>query len=170
MSTDTVPGADPKNRDKLARGCWAEHEDGSLIYVKDIDENDRVIYEIYDFKDPGSPVYYPHAMPLKEFEKTFSYDPKKKAADTVKWTWHDKTPMPWDKVMRQIERPYPVLANVGDNFTAAQRMAESLQLRVAEALSRKDVLDRSGVTEEPVGSTAKTIWGKLKHAVGGLRP
>lgn len=31
MSTNDVPGAKTENRDVLAMGCWAEHEDGSLI-------------------------------------------------------------------------------------------------------------------------------------------
>lgn len=34
MSTQDVPGANRANRDQLASGCWAEHEDGSLLFVK----------------------------------------------------------------------------------------------------------------------------------------
>lgn len=43
MATYDSPGSNPANNDKLSRGNWAEHADGSLIYVKDIDENDRVV-------------------------------------------------------------------------------------------------------------------------------
>lgn len=34
MSTNDVPGANPVNKDILAAGCWAEHADGSLLFVK----------------------------------------------------------------------------------------------------------------------------------------
>ena len=47
MSTNDVPGADPRNSDELATGCWAEHEDGSLIFVESTEVN-RVIYSVFD--------------------------------------------------------------------------------------------------------------------------
>jgi hypothetical protein len=70
MSTSDVPGAKAQNRDKLSRGCWAEYpSDESLTNVKDIDENDRVIFDVYDFSDPAVPTVYSHALALKEFER-----------------------------------------------------------------------------------------------------
>lgn len=90
MSTNDVPGANPKNAYVLAAGCWAEHADGSLIYVKGT-ENDQVVYEIYDIaQDP--PVYYQDAMREKAFKQQFSFPPV--GASPEEWTWHDKTPFP----------------------------------------------------------------------------
>ena len=131
MATNDVPGANPVNADKLSRGCWAEHDDGSLIFVKDIDENDRVIFEMYDVGTGGDPVYYPHAMTKLDFENQFSSFGAKKdktKKDTIKWTWHDKTPFPWEKVMKIVKSPLPGMSAT-DTISAAKRIAESLKAR-----------------------------------------
>ena len=47
MSTTDVPGANPANRDELGVGSWAEHADGSLIFVEST-EGDRVVYSMFD--------------------------------------------------------------------------------------------------------------------------
>jgi hypothetical protein len=125
MSTQDVPGANQANADKLAAGCWAEHTDGSLIYVKGT-ENDMVIYEIYDVAvDP--PVSYTDAMPRDGFMKQFSVPPVGKSK--IPWTWHDKTAFPWDRVMKDIKRPHPAVSRAKDMLSAAARVAESLKLR-----------------------------------------
>lgn len=54
MSTNDVPGANPKNADVLAMGCWAEHEDGSLIFVESV-EGGTVVYSIFDIAPKGKP-------------------------------------------------------------------------------------------------------------------
>lgn len=169
MATNDTPGSNPENKDKLARGCWAEHEDGSLIFVKDIDENDRVIFEMYDFKNPAHPVYYPAALTLSQFHKQFSYDAKKVGSVHLKWTWHDKTPMPWDKVMRLIDQPSPVAANPQDTLSAAAQMAQSLQLRLAEVLEPETVYNHQGIDVRPAQKQARNLLGRLKNAMEAFR-
>jgi hypothetical protein len=125
MSTKDVPGANKANADKLKAGCWAEHEDGSLIYVKGT-EADQVIYEIFDMAiDP--PVSYTDAMPRTGFMKQFSVPPV--GTSKIPWTWHDKTPFPWDRVMKDVVRPRPSLTTAKGLMSAARRVAESLRLR-----------------------------------------
>jgi hypothetical protein len=125
MSTNDVPGANKANADKLKAGCWAEHTDGSLIYVKGT-EADQVIYEIYDMAvEP--PVSYTDAMPRKGFMAQFSVPPVGKSRE--QWTWHDKTPFPWDRVMKDLVRPRPSLSMAKHVMSAAARVAESLKLR-----------------------------------------
>lgn len=56
MSTNDVPGANPVNGDKLGMGCWAEHQDGSMILVEGTEGN-RVIYSIFDMARPARGVH-----------------------------------------------------------------------------------------------------------------
>lgn len=145
MSTHDVPGANPRNADVLAAGCWAEHEDGSLIFVKGT-EGGSVVYEIYDVaQDP--PVAYTDAMTEVAFKKQFTY---KSGVSTDKWTWHDKTPFPWDRVMKVIPRPRPQFADAHQTISAAQRVADSLRLRAREVQEsdvshRTDTVTRRGL-------------------------
>lgn len=104
MSTNDVPGANPRNADILAEGCWAEHADGSLILVQGMQpEQNRVIFSVFDLQKG---LEYRTAMPEDSFKKRFSWkagDPK-----SAKWTWHDKTDFPWDRIMEAFppgERP-----------------------------------------------------------------
>lgn len=125
MSTQDVPGANPANADILAAGSWAEHADGSLIFVKG-NEGGQTIYEIYDVaQDP--PVYYQDAMLEAAFKKQFSFPPVGTSPD--KWTWHDKTAFPWSRVMKNISKPVPMPVSADVQLSAAQRVANSLHLR-----------------------------------------
>ena len=161
MSTIDCPGANPVNNDKLSRGCWAEHKDSSLIFVKDIDENDRVIFEMYDLTDPKDPVYYPHAMSKTDFEKQFSY--KSKVQD-VKWTWHDKTPFVWDKVMRIISNPVPARPAEAQ-ISAAKKVAESLKAKAC-ALDEVHLTNAKG--DDNINSKSiKELWTNFKTVVDG---
>lgn len=130
MSTHDVPGARPENGDTLAMGCWAEHDDGSLIFVEST-EADKVIYSIFDMAvDP--PVEYRDAMPIKEFERKFSWTlaTTRKGKDKAeKWTWHDKTPFPWDRIIQAGARDGARHASAGALISAASRVAQSLRLR-----------------------------------------
>lgn len=137
MSTNDVPGYNPSNRDQLAMGCWAEHEDGSLIFVEST-ESSRVIYSIFDLSG-GHITEYRDAMPEGDFKKSFSYDPKQKKKD--KWVWHDKTAFPWDRVIKSGARDGARFASASDQLSAAQRVAESLRLRGVER-SPDDYKDR----------------------------
>ncbi len=161
MSTNDVPGANKANFDKLSRGCWAEHADGSLIYVKDIDENDRVIFEILDLKASVAPVHYSHAMALKEFEKQFSFDPKNPKG--LKWTWHDKTPFPWEKVMKVVSSPVPSMS-ADDTLSAAAKIAESLRARMQD-LDEDALEEMSGVSTDRPKASAKSVFERIKNAI-----
>lgn len=166
MATDTVPGAKPENADKLARGCWAEHADGSMIYVVDKDENDRIIFMMYDLNlDP--PQFWTHAMALKEFEKQFTFDPKGKIPlSDVRWTWHDKTPMPWERVMKVIKSPTPQMS-VTDALSAAARLAKSLQARMGK-LDEEHVEALSGQGSERAKASAISVFDKIRRAIHEL--
>lgn len=133
MSTNDVPGFVAANRDILAMGCWAEHTDGSLIFVDQV-EAGSVVYSMFDL---SVKVEYRDAMPQKGFEKQFSYDPKNPTKD--KWTWHDKTPFPWDRVMGS----FPAGArhpSAAATMSAAARIAESLNLRAGAIRDRPNDL------------------------------
>lgn len=134
MSTNDVPGANPVNQDILATGCWAEFNDGSLLFVKGNEKN-KVIYELYDLAQTP-PVSYQDAMEEEAFKKAFSFSPIGQSKD--KLTWHDKTPFPWNRVMKSFDKPRPDFADVQDTLSAAARVAASLRLR-AHRLEEEDV-------------------------------
>lgn len=119
MSTNDVPGARPENHDKLAMGCWAEHQDGSLILVESTEAN-RVIYVIFDTKNMTQ---YRDAMPEAGFKRQFSWDGKDPKKE--KWTWHDKTAFPWERVMKAGYRDGEDFISADDHLTAAERIRES---------------------------------------------
>lgn len=126
MSIQDVPGANLVNKDVLTVGCWAEHQDGSLIFIKGT-ENNQIVYELHDTQTKQ---YYPDAMRAFDFKTAFSFPPTGKSA--FKWTWHDKTPFPWARVMQSVGRPVPRHADVRDMLSAAAQVAESLKLRAVK--------------------------------------
>lgn len=153
MSTHDVPGAKAKNADVLAMGCWAEHEDGSLIFVE-ATETGTVVYSIFDLRVMRE---YRDAMPEVGFKDLFTWRPEADDADdNLQWTWHDKTPFPWSRVMRDFpsgERH----VSATDEMTAAQRVADSLNLR-AERIRDREV----------VGASALTVGQRVKNALRAL--
>jgi len=154
MSTHDVPGANKANHDVLTAGCWAEHEDGSLLFVKGTEQG-QVVYELYDLaQDP--PVYYQDAMTDTTFKDQFSF---RAGISDIDWVWHDKSPFPWSRVMRTFERPAPLHADVQDMLSAAARVAESLKLR-AQGLDQNAV---SGRTERST-SKQRSILERLERA------
>lgn len=161
MATQDVPGANPANADQLHAGCWAEHADGSLIYVKG-SENKQIVYEIYDLaQDP--PVYYQDAMREEDFKQQFSFPPIGQAVD--KWVWHDKTTFPWHKVMKTFDKPRPVDADVYDTLSAAARIAQSLRLR-AQKIDLKDVgAAAAGEEQQQVPKAGRSIIQRLQKAL-----
>lgn len=125
MATSDCPGHNPVNNDELAMGCWAEHADGSLMFVQSTEGN-RVVYSMFDLsKTP--PIEYRDAMAEVTFKKTFSWQPANPASE--KWKWHDKTPFDWDRVIKagfQDGQQFPSAEHL---MTAAERVAESLRLK-----------------------------------------
>lgn len=159
MATNDVPGANKANQDKLKAGCWAEHEDGSLIYVKGT-EADQVIYEIYDVATEP-PVSYTDAMPRAGFMKQFSVPPV--GTSRIPWTWHDKTPFPWDRVMKDLKRPSPTVSRAKDLLSAAARVASSLSLR-----ARKVTDDSIRHMDEAPGRRGRAVLDRIADALEQL--
>jgi hypothetical protein len=127
MSTNDVPGYNLANADTLAMGCWAKsaNDDDSYIFVESV-ENGRVIFLIFD-TSKGRVVEFRDAMDEASFKRTFSWDPTKAA---TKWTWHDKTPFPWDIVIKEGARPGARAASAGDVLGDAQDIADVLRDRI----------------------------------------
>lgn len=154
MSTNDVPGHKAQNADTLAMGCWAEHQDGSLIVVS-ANENGRVIYSMFDKAAGGDDdiVEYVDTMPETVFKSAFSWGAdkvgKEKSVPDIKWTWHDKTAFPLDRI---IGARYGVRhASATDLLSAAARVAQSLSLRAKK-----------------VGHAAKAMFRRIADAIDGL--
>lgn len=137
MSTNDVPGSKAANRDVLATGCWAEHDDGSLIFVEGV-EGGTVVYSMFDMSRTP-PVEYRDAMPQDGFEDQFSWDPDD---DNIKWTWYDKTPFDWSRVMQSFPAG-PKDPSAGSTLSAAARVAQSLGLQAQEIKDRGDGLQKA---------------------------
>lgn len=159
MSTNDVPGANPVNKDVLAAGSWAEHADGSLLFVKG-NEGGQVVYELYDVAQ-SPPVSYNDAMAENAFKKAFSFPPVGDSKE--KFTWHDKTPFPWKRVMQSFDKPRPNFADVADNLSAAARVANSLRLRSHE-INQADVEPNVEQVR-----TKRSIMRRVGDALAALR-
>lgn len=158
MSTNDVPGFDSTNNDELAMGCWAEHEDGSLIFVQST-EGGRVIYMMFDtISDPITE--YRDSMPEDGFKDLFSY----KNSNDIKWTWHDKTPFPWDRVIKSGARDGVHHASADDTLRAAQKVARSLRLKGYDFIKEK--YDHMKEQEAPLRNR---IIDKVQGAIDKLR-
>ena len=161
VSTHDVPGARASNNDELAIGCWAEHDDGSLIFVEST-ENGRVIYSIFDVNDPDNPVEYRDSMSIRAFKKEFSWDVKKKKS--IKWTWHDKTPFPWDRIIELGGKDGVRYPSADHLLTAAQKVARSRDLRG----SKLDPDDYSHLSGGPTEKAANAIMKGIQRAIEHL--
>lgn len=160
MSTNDVPGFDPKNNDTLHMGCWSEHDDGSLIFVESTEGN-RVVYSIFDkAKDPV--VEYRDSMPEINFKRQFSWKSGGAGLSKERWTWHDKTPFPWDRVIKNGAQDGLRYASVEGLKTAAQRVGESLRLQA------KDYDERHDHLQDQELARANTIYSQLEQAIKGL--
>lgn len=157
MATHDVPGANPANNDKLAAMAWAEHADGSLILVEST-EGGRVVFSVFDTsQDPI--LEYRHALMEDDFKAKFSW----KSGNQVtadKWTWHDKTPFDWDRVIKAGAQPGLKYPSAGDQLTAAQRVAQALGLQ-AQAIDKTKLSDKAARRVMKIGK-------KLEKALAGL--
>lgn len=163
MSTNDVPGASKSNRDQLAMGCWAEQEDGSLIFIEST-EGGRVIYSMFDIADEDNPVEYRDAMNVRAFKKDFSYNAK--AKKSIKWTWHDKTPFPWDRIIALGSKDGVRYPSAGHLLSAAERVAKSRGLKAG----RLDPDDYEHKTDQTTKGAAAAILDGLQKAIDHLRP
>ncbi len=160
MSTNDVPGANPAHADELGMGCWAEHDDGSLIFVEST-ENGRVIYSMFDIStDPITE--YRDSMPEAGFKRAFSYD----AGDSlVVWTWHDKTPFPWDRIIALGARDGVRHTHADEVINAAERVARSRTLRGKDI----DPDDYAHYEEVQRSKPARSIMTRIQRAINELR-
>ena len=179
MSTKDVPGYKPENRDELALGAWAEHHDGSMIFVESV-EDGRVVYSMFDLGE-NEITEYRDSMSEMGFKKSFSWtsevdtfvprsrDDKgryiKDDDDDNKyatpWTWHDKTPFPWDAVIDLGAKPGQRYAHADMLESAAERVAQSRRLH-RRKFNYDAALSRAG-------SAGRAIVDKIQRAVGELR-
>jgi len=161
MSTTDVPGVKDskgksKHNDELSALCWAEHDDGSMIFVESV-EDGRVVYSVFDFKDEI--IEYRDSMSVHGFKKAFSYDASDD--DSIRWTWHDKTPFPWDRVIEQGARAGGRHAHADHLMSAAERVAKS------RSLHRRKFDYNSALTR--AGSIGAAIVDKVQRAIRELR-
>jgi len=167
MATTDVPGARAVNRDELSMGCWAEHEDGSLIFVEST-EGGRVIYSVFDMsKKP--PLEYRDAMPEKGFKDHFSWDPKGKLNDddNIKWKWHDKSPMPWDRIIEAGIPDGVRHACASHLLSAAERVSKSRDL-VGKPVDEKTLVDMTDKIGK-FGRASRAIIDGLQKAITELK-
>lgn len=158
MATNDVPGARKSNRDELASGCWAEHQDGSLIFVEGA-ENGRVIYSVFDFTDSDNPIEYRDAMKERDFKKSYSWKPGKKD----KWTWHDKTAFPWDKVIELGVKDGVRYPSADKLISAAARVAESRGLKGDVVVSDQHKHKVDGNTDKAAKAIVKGLQKAIEH-------
>lgn len=161
MSTQDVPGHGSAKSDTLAMGVWGEHNDGSLLFVEST-EGGRVIYSIFDMAQAPI-VEYRDAMPEKGFKEAFSFGNKHSKVDNG-WIFHDKTPFPWDKVMAAGAKDGMRYASAKDQLNAAQRVAESMEMRGSTIDE-----DKWAHMRESVGRKGRMIIDKIQRAVSELR-
>lgn len=157
MSTNDVPGYKSENRDQLAMGCWAEHEDGSLILVEST-EGGRVVYSVFDLEKRPI-VEYRDAMADAAFKRQFSWDPKNSKSE--KWTWHDKTPFPWDRIIEAGGRAGQRYASAEDHLNAAERIRRSRELHRGEPVDAAEIETRI----DRLGEKAEGIIRRLQRAI-----
>lgn len=160
VSTNDVPGASSVHNDELAMGCWAEHEDGSLIFVEST-ENSRVIYSMFDVtSDPITE--YRDSMPEQGFKKAFSYTA---GTSDIPWTWHDKTPFPWDRIISLGARDGVRHAHADDLISAAEKVARSRKLHDRGF----DPDNYSHLGNEKRERPNSSIINKIQRAINELR-
>jgi len=155
MSTNDVPGHGAAKQDVLALGVWAEHEDGSLIFVKGV-EAGTVVASMFDVA-PDPPVEYRLAMDETGFKERFSW----KGGDDEKWSWHNRIPFVWARVMRDF--PSGVRSvSASDQISAARRVAESLDLRAGAVQERAHLNPTIAAGANKMMEGFLEIWGSMK--------
>lgn len=158
MSTNDVPGANPVNADKLGVGCWAEHEDGSLIFVEST-EGGRVIYSVFDTSEKPV-IEYRDSMAEGAFKKQFSWMPSD-GSTKDKWTWHDKSPFPWDRIIKKGARDGRRDVSAEETLTAAARIRKSREIRRGHPVDEAEVETRV----DSLRGKAKSIIKQLQKAI-----
>lgn len=157
MSTNDVPGYNKANNDELGIGSWAEHSDGSLILVEGA-ENATVVYSIFDM-DKKPIIEYRDSMKEAAFKRQFSFDGK-----NDKWTWHDKTAFPWDRIIDKGGQDGTRHASAEDLMTAAERVRRSREIHTGEPVDLEAVETRI----DQLGEKANSIIKRVQRAIARL--
>ena len=168
MSTQCAPGYKGSNSDSandvLFKGCWAEADAESLLFVEDIDEKDNiVIFNIFDLsKDPI--LDYRDSMTIDDFKEEFSYGSKmNKKIKGNKWTWHDKTKFPWKKIIKAGGQDGMRIAEANQVLSLAAQLAAHKHLR-GNPVDKQDKLKYLDPEEK---SNMKKLVAKLKNVLDG---
>jgi len=127
MSTNDVPGSNPKNNDVLSPLNWAEHKDGSLLLVYDVTNKD-VVFSMFDLETNSE---YKSSMLRAEFDRKFSVGDS--LIENVIWEWHDKSPFPWHKILKRgkselLASDRPMKTHSIVPTTAAKRVANAIDV------------------------------------------
>jgi hypothetical protein len=122
-------------------------------------------------KVPPTPIVeFRDAMPQKGFEDLFSYTLNKrkgrKPIGDVIWTWHDKTPFPWENIIEEGSKDGLRYASADDQISAAQRVAKARNLLNQ---GRVVSVDKVKAFMTTVGVKGRTIRDKVQRAINELR-
>ena len=103
-----------------------------------------------------------------DFKAAFSWQPEKpskkaKSVPQIKWTWHDKTRFPWERVIKDGAKDGMRFACAADLRNAAERVADSLKLR-AQAITDKSHMVDQVRSSSKVGGFLRS----LANALDGL--
>lgn len=179
MATEDTPGSNPRNNDKLATGCWAEHSDGSLIFVEGT-ENGEVVFSTFDMAQTP-PVEYRAMLKEDAFANSFSCNPSDMSKSVFKgsktgdknpdrWTWHDKTPFPWERVMKAGFREGYKLPSRDHILAEAEAIERSAASRVRDALHLKamPIQNREHLTDQ-IRDAMSNVADVIAKALSGMR-
>lgn len=162
MGTYDVPNHKSAAADELMMGCWSEHTDGSLILVEST-EGGRVVYSIFDMEK--SPIVeYRDAMAEGGFKKAFSWDPKDPKSE--KWLWHNRTPFPWDRIIKVGGKDGTKHASADDQLNAAERVRRSREIHRGEPVDTEAAKRKV----DTLTGKAKSILKRLQDAISNLPP
>lgn len=165
MATLDVPGANPANKDYLSPLNWAEHEDGSLILVMHVmRDRGEVIFSMFDLKQDAE---YKTVMSISDFERKFSSCKEKLPDDpTEKWTWHDKTPFPYDRLFKRGRAELTADEKPMRVNTISETIDDSATARVGRAINAEaKPLDPTSLVEK-----SKGMLGRIRRwSFGGKK-
>jgi len=113
-------------------------------------------------------VEYRASMLIGDFGRKFSVDPSKMSAKKKQdsWTWHDKTPFPWEKIMQKGVREGLRHPSADQLLSQARRVEESAAKRVRDDLQLKaeplrDMSHMSDVVRNVIHGIAEVVGDAL---------
>ena len=98
------------------------------------------------------------------FKSTFSWNPKGKG---LKWCWHDKSPFPWDRIVKSGGKDGTRYASAEEQLTAAEQVRRSREIHRGREVDVEEVA-RSRV--DRAGEKAKAVLRRIQRAIRSLDP